>query len=148
MKRIPPIFKPAGIVGGSSEASVVRRGLLRGIATGVLAVPIVLMARKLEAATATGACMYSGEALARYGFPDGHPLGADRQGSFLKEAESQGLLSKVRTCPSRIAANEEIGRFHTQRHIDKVMHAERRKLEFLDNGDTPVFAGIPKHLRM
>lgn len=102
----------------------------------------MLMAGKLKAATATDACLYVGEALARYGFPDGHPLGADRQGAFLKEAESQGLLAQVRTCPPRIATNEEIGRFHTQRHVEMVMHAERRKLEFLDNGDTPVFAGI------
>ena len=142
MKKIPPTFTPAGIAGGSSESSDARRGLLRGIATGVLGVPIMLMARKLEAATATQACLYAGEALARYGFPDGHPLGADRQVTFLKEAELQGLLAKVRTCPPRIATNEEIGRFHTQRHIEKVMHAERRKLEFLDDGDTPVFAGV------
>jgi acetoin utilization protein AcuC len=116
--------------------------VLRKIATGVLGVPIMLMARKLGAAAATDACLFVGEELARYGFPDGHPLGADRQGAFLKEAERQGLLNKVRTCPPRIATNEEIGRFHTQRHIEKVMRAERGKLEFLDNGDTPVFAGI------
>jgi acetoin utilization protein AcuC len=116
--------------------------VLRDIATAVLGVPIMLTARNLKAATATEACLYAGEALSRYGFPDGHPLGADRQGAFLKEAETQGLLSKVRTCQPRIATNEEIGRFHTQRHIEKVMHAERDRLEFLDNGDTPVFAGI------
>lgn len=119
-----------------------RRNVLRGIATGVFGVPIMLMARKLEAAAVTDACLFVGEELARYGFGNGHPLGADRQGAFLKEAEIQGLLSKVRTCPPRIATNEEIGRFHTQRHIEKVMHAERGHLEFLDNGDTPVFSGV------
>ncbi len=102
----------------------------------------MLMARIPEAATVTDACLFVGEGLARYGFPDGHPLGADRQGTFLKEAEMQGLLAKVRICPPRIATNEEIGRFHTQRHIEKVRHAERDKVEFLDNGDTPVFAGV------
>jgi acetoin utilization protein AcuC len=116
--------------------------VLRGIATGVLGVPIMLMGRNLEAATATGACLYSGEALARYGFPDGHPLGADRQGAFLKEAEQRGLLTGVRGCAPRLATNAEIGRFHTQSHIEKVMHAERDKLTFLDNGDTPVFPGV------
>lgn len=129
-------------MGGNSELSVARRGVLRGIATGVLGVPIMLMARKLEAATVTDACLYSGEALARYGFPDGHPLGADRQGAFLKEAEVQGLLSKVRSCGPRIATSEEIGCFHTQGHIEKVKNAERDQIEFLDNGDTPVFAGV------
>src|SRR5882672_3749583 len=99
MKKTPPTFIRAGIVGRSSEPYAARRGVLRGIATGVLGVPIMLMAGKLKAATATDARLYVGEALARYGFPDGHPLGADRQGAFLKEAESQGLLAQVRTCP-------------------------------------------------
>jgi acetoin utilization protein AcuC len=129
-------------VGASSEPSAERRGALRGIATGVLGLPIMLMARQLEAAAETDACLFVGEQLARYGFGNGHPLGADRQDTFLKEARLQGLLSKVRTCPPRIATKEEIGRFHTQRHIDKVMDAERGNLEFLDNGDTPVFPGV------
>src|SRR5258706_15702489 len=54
----------------------------------------------------------------------------------------QGLLAKIRICAARRATNEEIGRFHTQRHIGKVMHAERDRIEFLDNGDTPVFPGV------
>jgi acetoin utilization protein AcuC len=142
MKKTPPTFIPAGIVGGSSEPSAARRGVLREIATAVLGASGMLMTRKLGAAATTDACLFVGEDLARYGFPDGHPLGADRQGAFLKEAEIQGLLGKVRTCPPRLATNEEIGRFHTHNHIDKVMHAERDKLEFLDDGDTPVFPGV------
>jgi acetoin utilization protein AcuC len=142
MKKTPPTFIPAGIVGGSSEPSATRRDVLRGIATGVLGVSIIQIATKLKAATATDACLYAGEALARYGFPDGHPLGADRQGAFLKEAGQRGLLTKVRVCAPRLATNKEIGRFHTHSHIEKVMHAERDKLEFLDNGDTPVFPGV------
>ena len=122
---------------------VTRRAVLRGIATTVLqGVPRVIVARELNAAAATGACLCAGEALGRYGFPDGHPLGADRQGAFLKEAERCGLLTKVTACALRRATNAEIGRFHTQSHIDKVMHAERAKLKFLDNGDTPVFPGV------
>ena len=35
--------------------------------------------------------LYVGEALARYGFPEGHPLGIDRQGAFFREAAAQGL---------------------------------------------------------
>ena len=87
-------------------------------------------------------CLYAGEALARYGFPNGHPLGADRQGAFLDEAQRLGLLAKVRVCAPRAATIEEIGRFHTQSHIAKVMRAERDKLEYLDNGDTPAFPGV------
>ena len=142
MKKTPPTFRPAGVVDGSSKLSAARRDVLRGLATGVLGVPIMLISGQLKAATATDACLYVGEALARYGFPDGHPLGADRQGAFLKEAELRGLLGRVRACSPRFATNVEIGRFHTQSHIDKVMHAEREKREFLDSGDTPVFPGI------
>ena len=101
MKTIPPTFIPAGTAGGSSEPSAARREVLRRIATGVvLGAPSVLMGGTLKAATATDVCLYTGEALSRYGFPDGHPLGADRQGAFLTEAELQGLLAK------------EIGRAH------------------------------------
>jgi len=127
----------------SSEPLAGRREVLRAIAGNLIwGVPIMLMAGKLNAATTTDVCLYASEALANYGFPDGHPLGADRQGAFLKEAANRGLLAKVRTCAARIATNEEIGRFHTQGHISKVMHAERDRLQFLDNGDTPVFPGV------
>lgn len=120
-----------------------RRALLRDIATTVLGgLPMTLTAREPNPAPATDACLCAGEVLGHYGFPDGHPLGADRQSAFLKEAELQGLLAKVAACAPRIATNAEIGRFHTQRHIERVMHAERDKLKFLDNGDTPVFPGI------
>ena len=120
-----------------------RRAVLRGLATGaLLGVPGMLTPRCAKAATSAQACLYAGEELARYGFPEGHPLGSDRQGAFLKEAGQQGLLGKVRTCRARLATKEEIARFHTQRHIEKVLHAERDKLEFLDKGDTPVFPGV------
>jgi acetoin utilization protein AcuC len=104
--------------------------------------PELLMTSELGAATATDVRLYAGEALARYGFPDGHPLGADRQGAFLREAQQRDLLAKVRVCPPRVATSEELSRFHTQGHIDKVMHAGRDELEFLDEGDTPVFPDI------
>jgi acetoin utilization protein AcuC len=87
--------------------------------------PGLLMTSKLAAATVADVRLYAGEALARYGFPDGHPLGADRQGAFPKEAQQRGLLARVRFCARRVATSEELGRFHTQGHIDKVMHAGR-----------------------
>ncbi len=143
MKRTPPIFGPAGIVARSSNPSVVRRNVLRGIATGAIwGMPFMLNSGRLNAVKSARACLYADGALARYGFPEGHPLGADRQGAFLKESERQGLLAKVRVCTSRSATIEEIGRFHTRDHIDKVKHAERNELAFLDNGDTPVFPGV------
>jgi acetoin utilization protein AcuC len=117
--------------------------VLRGIATGAMwGMPFMLGSGGLRAGTSVHACLYADDALARYGFPEGHPLGADRQAAFLKEAQHHGLLAKVRMCTARSASAEEIGRFHTKGHIDKVRHAERDQLAFLDNGDTPVFPGV------
>lgn len=86
--------------------------------------------------------LYADEALARYGFPGGHPLGGDRQGAFLKEAAAQGLLKRTVLREARQATREEIERFHTGGHVARVMNAERQGLEFLDKGDTPVFPGV------
>jgi len=86
--------------------------------------------------------LYVGEALARYGFPEGHPLGADRQGAFWKEAVARGIDRQATIQQPRQASRPEIERFHTARHVDKVRHAEERGIEFLDNGDTPVFPGV------
>jgi len=90
----------------------------------------------------TRTCLYCGEALGRYGFPDGHPLGEDRQGAFLREAVARGLDKEVSIGAPRRAARAEIERFHTSDYVDRVQHAEARAVEFLDNGDTPVFPGV------
>jgi acetoin utilization protein AcuC len=87
-------------------------------------------------------CLYHGEALGRYGFPFGHPLGVDRQGAFLREAQRQGLDRLAQAFPPRVAAREAIERFHTAAYVDRVRNAERDGLEFLDNGDTPVFPRV------
>ncbi|HEV8646933.1 MAG TPA: acetoin utilization protein AcuC [Burkholderiales bacterium] len=121
-----------------------RRQLLRGTAAGMLATgaTTVLMSQRVHSATPAQAVLYVGDELARYGFPDGHPLGADRQGAFYREAAAQGLLEKVPVRAPRVAMSGEIERFHSKRYVEKVMHAERDRLEYLDNGDTPVFPGV------
>jgi acetoin utilization protein AcuC len=70
-----------------------------------------------------GACLYHGEALGRYGFPFGHPLGVDRQGAFLREAQRQGLERLAQAFPPRVAAREAIERFHTAAYVDRVRNA-------------------------
>lgn len=90
----------------------------------------------------TRTCLYCGEELGRYGFPDGHPLGEDRQGAFLREALARGLDKEVSIRPPRRATRAEIERFHTSDYVERVQHAEARTVEFLDNGDTPVFPGV------
>ena len=86
--------------------------------------------------------LYADGALAAYGFPDGHPLGIDRQAAFLAEAEAQGLLSRAVRGNSRDAAREELELFHTADYIEYVFQAEGRGIRVLDGGDTPVFPGV------
>ena len=70
--------------------------------------------------------LYADEGLAAYGFPDGHPLGIDRQAAFLTEAEAQGLLSRAVRSNSRSATHEELELFHTTDYVDYVLEAEGR----------------------
>jgi len=90
----------------------------------------------------TPVCLYHGDALGRYGFPAGHPLGVDRQGAFWREALARGLDRRVHTQTPRMATREEILRFHTEAHVRRVAQAQAQGLEFLDNGDTPVFPDV------
>jgi acetoin utilization protein AcuC len=88
-----------------------------------------------------GLCV--GEALARYGFPEGHPLGADRQGAFLREARARGLERQVQVLPPAAPASRDVlERFHTAAYVDRVRSAEADGLDYLDDGDTPVFPGV------
>ncbi len=87
--------------------------------------------------------LIAGDGLARYGFPDGHPLGIDRQGAFLDGLSARGLDNRVRRiAPAAPAPREALLRFHTAAHVDRVAGAEAAGLEFLDGGDTPVFPGV------
>ena len=86
--------------------------------------------------------LYVDEGLAAYGFPEGHPLGIDRQGAFLREANAQSLVGRAQVMAGRPASRAEIGRFHTWDYVDFVASAEATGLELLDAGDTPVFPGV------
>jgi acetoin utilization protein AcuC len=114
-----------------------RRFAARLLAAGALAA-----FGRIGAAVTARTCLYYGEALGRYGFPHGHPLGVDRQGAFMQEAARQGLDARVLSKSPQVATQDQIERFHTRAHVERVLHAERDGLEFLDNGDTPVFPGV------
>ncbi len=86
--------------------------------------------------------LYVGEALGKYGFPDGHPFGPDRQDAFWKEAVKQGLDRRVALCEPRAAAREEIERFHTGEHVERVDHLSRLGYGSVDYGDTPAYPGV------
>lgn len=87
-------------------------------------------------------CLFADEVLSRYGFPEGHPFGIDRQGAFLREAGTQGLLEQVKVAAGRHAAREALERFHEPAYVELVSAAESRGIDYLDAGDTPVFPGV------
>lgn len=84
----------------------------------------------------------SGELLRRYGFPDGHPLSVDRQQAFLDEMRRRNLHAAVEPLQPRIAAIEELTRFHTREYVDRVIQGSRLGAGWLDYGDTPCFPGL------
>jgi acetoin utilization protein AcuC len=80
--------------------------------------------------------------LGRYGFPEGHPLSADRQGAFWRAACARGLHREaILAETSAPATREEIERFHTPEYVGRVIAASRRGDGYLDYGDTPAFPG-------
>ena len=83
-----------------------------------------------------------GELLGKYGFPDGHPLSIDRQGAFLAEAAARGLDKRVAIATQRVATAAELERFHTPEHVSWVKLRSSVGEGYLDNGDTPAFAGV------
>lgn len=116
-----------------------RRGIaaaLVSIACGFAMIPV---RARIESAAA---CLYVGDALARYGFPQGHPLGVDRQGAFMREAQSRGLIDRAQVHTARRATRDEIQRFHSNEYVTRVANAEASGAELLDAGDTPVFPGV------
>jgi len=79
------------------------------------------------------------EALSRYGFPDGHPFGPDRQAAFLREFRDRGLHRRCINGASRTCTTAELLSFHTQRHVDFVRTRSAEGQGSLDGGDTPAF---------
>jgi len=86
--------------------------------------------------------LYVGDALGKYGFPGGHPFGPDRQDAFWKEAVKQKLDRSVRLREPRKADRDEIERFHTGEHVDRVDQLSRAGYGSIDYGDTPAYSGV------
>ena len=86
--------------------------------------------------------LYVGDALGKYGFPNGHPWGPDRQDAFWGEAIKQKLPGRVQLCEPRIAMPEEIERFHEHEHVERVRALSEAGHGSIDYGDTPAFPGV------
>ncbi len=86
--------------------------------------------------------VYVGEALARYGFGEGHPFGPDRMGVFWQRMLDTGLDKKVRVCEPVMATRDDVLAFHTPAYVDRVIGQSITGAGFLDFGDTPAFPGV------
>ena len=84
----------------------------------------------------------AGDAIARYGFGNGHPFGADRHECFVRELAAQGLTEQVLHLAPRSATDEELTSFHSKAYVDFVRQKSVTGEGYLDGGDTPAFKGV------
>jgi acetoin utilization protein AcuC len=87
-------------------------------------------------------CVTVGDALARYGFGDGHPFGPDRLQAFWHHMQERGLDTQVHVCEPSQAGADAIIRFHTKEYVERVQAQSRTGEGYLDYGDTPAFKGV------
>jgi len=80
--------------------------------------------------------LYYGDALARYGFGQGHPFGTDRLAAFWQETLNQGLDRRVQIAAPVLATHAELARFHTPDYIARVQRQSESGAGFLDDGET------------
>jgi len=86
--------------------------------------------------------VYHGEALARYGFGQGHPFGPDRLAAFWQEAVTQGLDKRVNIGAPVQCSEEDLLLFHEHDYIERVKRQSKTGAGYLDYGDTPAFRGV------
>lgn len=86
--------------------------------------------------------LYVDEALGKYGFPNGHPFGPDRQAAFWKETIKQGLDKQAKVLGARAASRDEIERFHSPSHVGRVDELSELGYGSIDYGDTPAYPGV------
>jgi len=86
--------------------------------------------------------VYQGDALARYGFGEGHPFGPDRLEAFWRETLHQGLDRKITRLDPRDCDPAALALFHTPEYIARVQQQSVTGSGYLDYGDTPAFRGV------
>ncbi len=87
-------------------------------------------------------CVVAGEAIARYGFGEGHPFGTDRHDVFMRELKASGVADRVGFLAPREASREELESFHQASYLDLVRARSLTGDGYLDGGDTPAFRGV------
>jgi acetoin utilization protein AcuC len=86
--------------------------------------------------------LISGDEIARYGFPEGHPFGPDRHDAFMRELHARGLDGRVQRGSPRLASRDELESFHTPEYVELVRERSATGHGYLDGGDTPAFRGV------
>ncbi len=86
--------------------------------------------------------VYFGDALASYGFGQGHPFGPDRIHAFWAETVKQGLHKQVEVALPARCDEDAILRFHDTDYVARVKALSKLGHGYLDQGDTPVFPGV------
>jgi acetoin utilization protein AcuC len=86
--------------------------------------------------------VYHGEALAAYGFGQGHPFGPDRLDAFWQEMIRRGLDRRCDIGVPTACTEKDLALFHTADYIARVKHQSQTGEGWLDDGDTPAFPGV------
>ncbi len=87
-------------------------------------------------------CVFIGDELAKYGFPDGHPFSSQRHDVYYSALMSSGLIDKCCICSPQVANINQLQLFHTKEYISKVQQFSELGKGYLDVGDTPAFPGV------
>jgi acetoin utilization protein AcuC len=85
--------------------------------------------------------VYAGEALARYGFPGGHPFSTRRFGAFYEEFLKRELPKRSTVKTPTNGERDILEYFHSKAYIELVRRASDQGYGLLDRGDTPAFPG-------
>ncbi len=86
--------------------------------------------------------LIAGPELATYGFPNGHPFGADRYAAFMGEIERSACWPGLTRRAPRQASRTELEYFHESAYVDRVIELSKRGSGLLDAGDTPAYPGV------
>ena len=87
-------------------------------------------------------CVFNDPRLASYNFGEQHPFGPARFEAFNAAFIARGLDQRVQTCEALSATQAQIEWFHDHDYVENVKLASLAGAGYLDQGDTPAFAGV------
>ena len=85
--------------------------------------------------------VYAGNALSRYGFPDGHPFGVDRFRAFWDALNASPVFGMLTIAEAVEGVESDLHMFHTPEYVARVKTLSERGEGMLDP-DTPAYPGV------